>query len=254
MLNLPYSMKLAFMTDIHANLIALEAALEDMTAQGVDRIVHGGDAIGIGPLPLETLDRLRGLGEKLLPIMGNHDAWYAFGYPDPLDLELHPNEVHHSDWVHRQLGTEFQAWVATWPYQHRETVYGLKLGFAHYGLKAQPDRAGHPLFQKFITEPRAEDLDGLFADFEVDLMFYGHHHPESTVQGRALYLNPGALGCSPTPHARYTLLEVHENGEYTLEARAPQYDDALLQAAFDERAVPEREFIRKAFFLGNFEG
>lgn len=254
MLNLPYSMKLAFMTDVHANLVALEAALQDMNAQGVTRIIHGGDAIGIGPWPRETLERLHALENRLVPIMGNHDAWYAFGYPHTDDLWLHPNEIQHSDWVHEQLGESFKPWIKTWPYKMRETVHGLDLGFTHYGLKALPDRAGYPLYHKFIEDPRAQDLDELFADFPVDLMFYGHHHPESTVKGRALYMNPGALGCSPTPHARYILLELHEDGSYTLEPRAPEYDDTVLQKAFEEKRVPEREFIRKAFFQGHFEG
>lgn len=254
------------MTDVHANLPALEAALADMQVQGVEWVCHGGDAVGIGPYPKEVMERLlelekpssmnsSGFSLGLLNIMGNHDAWYAFGLPKPQDLKIHPNEVRHTAWVHQAIGDNDCQKVAQWPYRHTLEVNGLRLGFAHYGLMPEPDSDGHPLFCHFIKDPSPTDLDELFSRFEVDIVLYGHHHPASDIQGiRARYVNPGALGCSSTPHARYTLLDVAPDGSYTLETRSPTYDDAVLQAAFDNRAVPEREFIRKAFFLGHFEG
>jgi len=62
--------KRAIVSDIHANLEALEAVLRDIESQGVDEIFCLGDIIGYGPNPLECIDRAM---EFKLTILGNHD-------------------------------------------------------------------------------------------------------------------------------------------------------------------------------------
>jgi protein phosphatase len=51
-------MKIAVMTDVHANLPALAAALDAIRREGCEALFHTGDAIGIGPYPAECLDLL----------------------------------------------------------------------------------------------------------------------------------------------------------------------------------------------------
>ena len=63
-------MKRAIISDIHANLEALEAVLADIAGQGVDDIYCLGDIVGYGPNPRECIDRVMGFG---LSILGNHD-------------------------------------------------------------------------------------------------------------------------------------------------------------------------------------
>jgi len=63
-------MKRAIISDIHANLEALEAVLADIGSQGVDDIYCLGDIVGYGPNPRECIDRVMGFG---LSILGNHD-------------------------------------------------------------------------------------------------------------------------------------------------------------------------------------
>lgn len=76
------STRIAVITDAHANLPALDAALAAIRGDGVAAVYHTGDAIGIGPFPAEVLDRL--LHEpRMRSVMGNHDAWFAFGLPCP---------------------------------------------------------------------------------------------------------------------------------------------------------------------------
>ena len=76
------STRTAVITDAHANLPALDAALAAIRGDGVAAVYHTGDAIGIGPFPAEVLDRL--LHEpRMRSVMGNHDAWFAFGLPCP---------------------------------------------------------------------------------------------------------------------------------------------------------------------------
>src|ERR1700680_4398510 len=67
--------RVAVITDIHANLLALDAALAAIDAIGVDSVYCGGDLVGYGPRPMEVCDRVR---ERAIPtIYGNYD--YAIG-------------------------------------------------------------------------------------------------------------------------------------------------------------------------------
>jgi len=67
-------MRVAALYDIHANVPALDAVLADLERAGVDRIVVGGDVVP-GPLPVETLARLRALGDRAEFVRGNGDRW-----------------------------------------------------------------------------------------------------------------------------------------------------------------------------------
>lgn len=68
-------MRLAFLSDIHANLPALEACLEALAAQGADRLVLLGDFVGYGPDPEAVVQRVIPLVEAgAIAIKGNHDA------------------------------------------------------------------------------------------------------------------------------------------------------------------------------------
>src|SRR5262245_16313658 len=66
-------MRVALISDLHANVVALEAVLADARRLGVDRIVCLGDVATLGPRPGEMLARLRDLGCPC--IMGNHDEF-----------------------------------------------------------------------------------------------------------------------------------------------------------------------------------
>ena len=54
--------RVAIVSDIHGNLVALEAVIADIDAHSPDLIVHGGDLAVIGPRPAEVIDRIHDLG------------------------------------------------------------------------------------------------------------------------------------------------------------------------------------------------
>src|ERR1044071_10173908 len=66
-------MRVAIISDLHGNAIALDAVLRDIARVGVDRTVCLGDAATLGTSPLEVLAKLRDL--KIPCIEGNHDAF-----------------------------------------------------------------------------------------------------------------------------------------------------------------------------------
>lgn len=238
-------MKIVVMTDVHANLPALQAAIAAIRAEGYDALFHTGDAIAIGPFPAECLDVLLNLPNAQF-VMGNHDQYFAEGLPVPRPPHISDGEAQHQNWTHAQLDPALRTVLARWPNYLKKDFHGVETAFVHYPLDASGRK-----FAQFFKTPTAADLDNVF-NFEpgtATLNFFGHNHNFFDLRGRGHYVNPGSLGCHTEPAARYAVV-TYRNGSYTLEHRAIPYDDAALFAAFELRQVPERDFIRRAFFGG----
>lgn len=234
--------RIAVITDVHANVLALDAALAAIAGADCDAIFHTGDAIGIGPYPAECLDRLLSTPDMHC-LMGNHDELFAHGLPAPRPEWMSEGEEEHQRWTHAQLDPALRAAVAAWPWAIRAAYGPLAVSFQHYAL----DAAGRGL-GPFIARPDAAAFDRAFPDDGSTLFFYGHDHQLSDLQGRARYINPGALGCHSAPLARFAILDIGDDGEYAVRHEAVPYDEAPLLRAFAEREVPERDFILRAFF------
>jgi diadenosine tetraphosphatase ApaH/serine/threonine PP2A family protein phosphatase len=91
---------LALLYDIHGNLPALEAVLDDARAQGASRYALGGDYCAFGPWPVQTLERVEGLGAEVV-LRGNHERWLGDrdAIPDNADVRAAV------DWEARHLGS-----------------------------------------------------------------------------------------------------------------------------------------------------
>lgn len=232
--------RIAVFTDVHANLPALDAALAEIDRLGADATYHTGDAIGIGPFPAECLDRLMSRPSTHL-LMGNHDAWFAFGLPDESTPGMAVDEREHQRWVHAQLDPALKAAVAKWPYTSSLRLEGLRLDFLHYPL----DVAGTFRSPQDLT---AETVSPLFQLPTSTLVFFGHdHRPWNVTGGSTHFVNPGSLGCSRDPIARFLLLEVEAGGNWAISFRGAPYDPDPVYRALDARRVPARDFIRKTF-------
>jgi putative phosphoesterase len=233
--------KIAVLSDVHANLPALRAALAAIQRKGCDAIYHTGDAIAIGPHSAECLGLLLDTPNVHL-IMGNHEAWFVHGLPQPRPAWLSDDELAHQRWLHAQLNPALRPVVARWPYVIHAEWEGVRVALMHYPPAGEPGA-----FAPFVQERTACAMDALFTDYRADVVFFGHDHTASDVGGRARYINPGSLGCYDSAVARFVTLTC-ESGRYTLHKHAVPYDDALLFADLEKRQVPARAFIRQAFF------
>lgn len=229
----------AILTDVHANLPALGAALDAVQRAGVDAIFHLGDAIAIGPFPRETLELLLGQPNTNF-ILGNHDEYFAFEIPDTIADDVR----RHERWVHGQLPEDYRPILRRWPRSISLTIGDTEARFFHYAL-ADDDWS----FKPVIQSPEPEQLVGLFGRGSADLVFYGHHHPRADAYANGVrFVNPGALGCSHDNLARYAILQFDEQGRYEIDLCAAEYDRESVLKAFDEREVPVRDFIKRVFY------
>jgi len=104
--------KFAALADIHGNVQALDAVLADLRCASADEIVVLGDVVA-GTFPVECLDRLDALGDRVRILRGNADR---------IVLE---DDGEESRWVRDRLGPERLAAVATWPTSFAIEAEGL---------------------------------------------------------------------------------------------------------------------------------
>ncbi|MDO5625697.1 MAG: metallophosphoesterase family protein [Pseudomonadota bacterium] len=109
-------MRLALLSDIHANLHALDACLAHAAAQGVTRFAVLGDVVGYGAFPAEVTQRVMALAAQgAAVVQGNHDQ-YAVAPPPALTSLGHISAL----WTHQQLGDDERAFLATRPLTHHD--------------------------------------------------------------------------------------------------------------------------------------
>ena len=107
-------MRIAILSDIHANLEALAAAEAEVARVGVDRVVCCGDVVGYGASPNACCERIRDLASVTL--LGNHDAAVA----GRMDYAYYYDAARQAlDWTARQLDPDHMVWLRSLPYTHR---------------------------------------------------------------------------------------------------------------------------------------
>jgi putative phosphoesterase len=111
--------RVAALYDIHGMADALEAVLADVERLGVDAIVVGGDAVG-GPQPLETLTRLRALGDRVSWVRGNADRALRDG-----PTAVSPSAADALRFTASRLGASDRMFLASLPDKQVLDVAGL---------------------------------------------------------------------------------------------------------------------------------
>ena len=184
-------MRLAVLSDVHANADALEAVLAEADARGAEAFVCLGDVVGYGPEPGACVDLIR---ERCgSTVMGNHDAAVALD----AGTSVLPPDGQAAAALHRTLLSEDQrAWLAGLPLT--QTVHGVTL--AH----ASPSEPGqwHRL-DSFAA------VHGQFSAFETAVCFVGHSHKPAVASdaigvmrvrpGHRYLINVGSVG-QPRDH------------------------------------------------------
>jgi putative phosphoesterase len=234
-------MRIIVMTDCHANLPALQAALSNIKKIGYDLIIHTGDAIAIGPFPAECVELLMNMSNVRF-LRGNHDSYFVDGLPNPQPSSMSDGEVEHQHWTHSQLNSDIQAIMANWPYNLKIEDGNIKATFIHYPL----DESGRNFIPTLIP-PIATQWDAAFSSSDSSIVFCGHDHSPFDVEGQRRYINPGALGCSRDGTARYCLFETSPTG-FTVQYFKASYNQETVFKALEERKVPARHFIERFFF------
>jgi putative phosphoesterase len=226
--------RLALISDIHGNCVALDTVLAERARHQVDDIICLGDIAAGGPQPTEVVGRLRELDCRV--IRGNADGWLLDGLPRGRSEETHRlGEV--VAWARKQLAAADLDYVAALPPTTTITLAG---GLSLFCFHGSPRAATDPLL---ATTP-AQELDELFADApEAQVFAGGHTHLQLLRPYRqSLLVNPGSVGlplgslmsssgAPPLPSwAEYALVEV-DDSDVEVAFRRVSVDIAPLAAA-----------------------
>jgi len=166
-------MRIAVLSDIHANLPALDAVLAH--AGQVDAVWHLGDVVGYGPDPDGVIARLRDVGA--VGVRGNHDAAAAGG--SEIDW-FNPDARRAMEWTRTAINAESVAWLESLPERRRLETCELVHGSPR-----------EPLWE-YVTSPAVarDNLDLL----DAPIGLHGHTHvPVAFVEdgGKVEHLDPG---------------------------------------------------------------
>ena len=232
-------LRVAVISDIHANLHALEAVLEAIDANPPDALWCVGDLVGYGPRPNEVIELVR--ERATISLVGNHDL----GVLGRLDLEeFSPDAAVSARWTQTVLLAEHHAYLESLLPDAK--VEGAEL------YHASPR---DPIWEYVITEETARDaLESTVAPVVV----VGHSHIALAItlsdgklegdlapggseielnEGRWL-LNPGSVGQPRDGDPRAAWLELDLPSGQARFDRVP-YDIARTQAEIRERVLPE---------------
>lgn len=227
-------MRLAVLADIHGNLLALDAVLADLAAQGgADKLWVLGDLAASGPRPSECIQRLRGLKEASF-ISGNTDRYVVTGERPRAKAEnAEAWPIYQDRMRRREAGYNWT--LAQLGYAEYEFLAGLRseleLEVADYGwiigFHAAPGSD-----ERVITDqtPTEEVLDSLL-DREGRLACYGHIH---TAVDRDLgawrLVNPSSVGFANDDwRASYALI-TFDKASATVDQRRVTYDRDAVEA------------------------
>ncbi|MGH2511611.1 MAG: metallophosphoesterase family protein [Candidatus Limnocylindrales bacterium] len=242
-------MRVAVLSDIHANLRALDAILARIGS--VDAVWHLGDVVGYGPEPDAVVDRLRELGA--LGVQGNHDL-AATG--DDVIRDFNRDARAAMEWTRRTISQPTLAWLAALP---------RRLTIGDFNLVHGSPR--DPTWEYILTEAAAA---ANMAVMPTRLGLFGHTHlpwayladaatvagsavesrlpsTGSTVEldGRRALLNPGSVGQprDGDPDASGLLVDTEQAEARWVRAA---YDVRATQAAMRLAGLPPRGIERIA--------
>jgi putative phosphoesterase len=183
--------RVAALYDIHGNLPALDAVLEEVRTWGAELIVVGGDILP-GPMPRDVLDRLLALGSPVEFVHGNGESAVLAVMAGRVPTAVPERFRYIIDWTAAQLTETHRERMSRWPLTVRVPI----------------DRFGEVVFchatprndtEIFVRTTAEEKLRPIFDPLGVRLVVCGHTHMQfDRVVGQTRVVNAGSVG---TPFA-----------------------------------------------------
>jgi len=231
-------MRVAVLSDIHANLVALDAVIASLGS--IDAIWQLGDVVGYGPEPDAVVDRLHALGA--VGVRGNHDA-AAVGL---IDIDwFNPDARAAMEWTRRRIGEPTRAWLAALPEHRVEGEFSLVHG-------SPRDPTWEYILSRSVARANLDVLGtsiGLFGHTHLPIVWSerdGRIDPVSPAVGSTFGLagehalvNPGSVGQPRDGDPRASWLELDLDAGSVSWHRVP-YDVGHVQAAIVDAGLPRR--------------
>lgn len=223
-------MRIAIISDIHGNYVALEAVLDDLKSKHIDHIVCLGDVATDGPQPREVIAQLRNLDCPV--VMGNMDSWIL--NPPPKRKKVKPiREIQY--WGIDQLSLDDLDFLRTFRATVEITLNETTSLLCYHGSPVSNEKG-------IGSTTSDEDLDLLLSGHRATVLAGGHTHRQMLRHyGDTTILNPGTVG-APMPQANqecppiwaeYAIVDSGDNTFRVELCRVPLDVNALIKSARD---------------------
>jgi putative phosphoesterase len=219
----PY-VKIGVISDIHANLHALEAVFEDAKQRGITVFLNAGDIIGFGAFPNEVIEAL--YSKNALSVIGN------------LDLEILDKsqkvkgaKKFSVEYAREVLEKSHETYLRSLPIKLELEIAQKKLLMIHGSPDSIEEHLRH--------DTPDERFQELAKTAGADLIIFGHSHEQFTKQANgALFINPGSVGRpgDGNPQAAYAAISV---SPFSVELIRVSYDVEAAADALRRRRAPE---------------
>ncbi len=226
-------MRVAVLSDVHGNLHALQAVLDDAWTERAERVLCAGDLVGYGPLPNEVIALVREHDIKC--VIGDYDDTVAFDRPCPPTAWLPPEVAELIFlWTRVHLDARTKAWLRQLLPQVRLEIGPCRLMITHGSPRDLRETLG--------TQTAEEILRELTYQTKANLVISGHAHvPSYRVVNAVIFVNAGSVGQprDGDPRAAYALLDIDPvTGKTQVLIKRVAYDVDAAIRALAQRGLP----------------
>ena len=239
----PQNKKIAVISDIHGNIHALKAVIEDARNNGAELFLNAGDLTGYAPFPNEVIDELASV--PAYSVIGNYDQKV---------LERTLNEKKDKgvketmlDYNARNISRRERKYLSKLPVERRIKRGKKRILIVHASPFSRTEGLG--------AQTSAERFEETAKSSGADIIITGHTHEQFyKKEGDVAFINPGAVGIpyDGDNRAMYALLSIDPFG---VEMRRVPYDFGLAVEKARKKGVPERinQALLRAVSLNRIE-
>lgn len=226
-------MRLAVFSDVHGNLPALQAVLDDVRRKRPDWVVCAGDLVGYGPFPNEVIELIR--EERILTVTGNYDDGVGHDRPDCgcayRTEQARENGQKSLEWTKAHTTPENKAFLKSMP---------LSISLSFEGLRALVVHGSPRRMNEYLYEDRPEVTVRRILDAaKADVLIMGHTHiPYHRMFGDKHLVNVGSVGKPKhgQPTAVYAVLSLTDR--VTVSLNEVPYDVEATAQAVEAAGLP----------------
>lgn len=225
-------MRIAVLADVHANLPALRAVLDDVAAIGCDAIWCVGDLVGRGPHPNQVVELIRSL--EITTVQGNWDEAVGMGREQAGAIWTTPAAEAAGraslDWTVATMDEDHRAWLRRLPTTLRMSIDGRSVLLFH----------GTPLKQTeyLWTDRPSRAFARIASDEGDDLFCFGHtHETVHKLVGQSHFVACGSVGCGAHARARYAVIYLGQP-DLAVGFRSVDYDGTRVAADLAAADLP----------------
>jgi putative phosphoesterase len=232
------STRIAVLSDVHGNLIALEAVRKALKKEKPDVVLVAGDLVMNGPEPGATVDAIREMErEGAIVVQGNTDvavadADYAAAFPWLLEYGIPDSMRAAAEWAHDALDDEHLAWLRRLPAERRVRIGDDLVLVTHASPGSQTQGFDQNLDPSTTTERMSRT--------DARVICCGHTHvPEVREFGFQVIVNGGSAGYvfDGDPTASWALV-TFDDGSVSAEIKRTEFDVLAVSSAISARGLP----------------